>query len=46
MVTADHMARLVGRAALGPVVLTAPKVGRAAADMSLTPDAWFTLAGA
>jgi len=45
-ITVDHMARLVARAAVGPVVLTDPKVKRAADDMSITPDAWFTLAGA
>jgi len=45
-ITTDHMARLVARAATGPVVLGDPKVGRAAADIGITPDAWFTLAGA
>jgi len=45
-ITADHMSRLVARAQLGPVVLGDPKVKRAADDMSITPDAWFTLAGA
>ena len=45
-ITTDHMARLVARAQLGPVVLTDPKVKRAADDLSVTPDAWFTLAGA
>lgn len=44
-VTPDHMSRLVARAQLGPVVLGDPKVARAATDMSITPDAWFTLAG-
>lgn len=44
-VTPDHMSRLVARAATGPVVLGDPKVARAAVDMSITPDAWFTLAG-
>ncbi len=45
-ITPDHMSRLVARAAVGDVVVTDPKVARAAADMSIAPDAWFTLAGA
>ncbi len=45
-ITPDHMSRLVARAAVGAVVVTDPKVARAAADMSIAPDAWFTLAGA
>jgi len=45
-ITPDHMSRLVARAATGPVVISDPKVGRAATDMSMTADAWFTLAGA
>jgi len=45
-ITADHMSRLVARAATGPVVLGDPKVARAADDLSIAPDAWFTLAGA
>jgi len=44
-ITIDHMGRLVARSGLGHVIITDPKVGRAAADMGLTPDAWFTLAG-
>ena len=42
----DHMNRLVARGAMGHVIITDPKVARAAADMGITPDAWFTLAGA
>ncbi len=45
-IAADHMSRLVARAQIGPVVLGDPKVKRAADDMHITPDAWFTLAGA
>ena len=45
-ITQDHMSRLVARAATGPVVPSDPKVGRAATDIGITPDAWFTLAGA
>ncbi len=45
-ITTDHMARLIARSALGPVVLTDPKVTRAATDMNITADAWFTLAKA
>ncbi len=44
-ITPDHMGRLVARSGLGHVIITDPKVGRAAADMGITPDAWFTLAG-
>ncbi len=44
-ITVDHMGRLVARSGLGHVIITDPKVGRAAADMGITPDAWFTLAG-
>lgn len=42
----DHMVRLLARAAKGPVAVDDPKVVRAATDLALTPDAWFTLAGA
>ncbi len=45
-ITSDHMSRLVARAAVGHVVVTDPKVKRAADDLSIAPDAWFTLAGA
>lgn len=45
-ITPDHMSRLVARAAVGHVVVTDPKVKRAADDLSIAPDAWFTLAGA
>lgn len=45
-ITVDHMGRLVARSVLGHVIIADPKVGRAAADMGITPDAWFTLAGA
>jgi len=45
-ITPDHMSRLVARAAVGAVVVTDPKVKRAADDLSIAPDAWFTLAGA
>ena len=44
-ITPDHMSRLVARAAVGAVVVTDPKVARAATDIGITPDAWFTLAG-
>jgi len=43
-ITTDHMNRLVARAQLGSVVVTDPKVKRAADDMAITPDAWFDLA--
>jgi len=45
-IAADRMIRLVARGAMGHVIITDPKVGRAAADMGITPDAWFTLVGA
>ena len=45
-ITVDHMQRLLARAAKGRVGLDDPKVVRAAADLAMTPDAWFTLAGA
>ena len=44
-ISTDHMGRLIARAAIGPVVSTDPKISRAATDMGITPDAWFTLAG-